>query len=436
MGIFDLNFKANKKPKKNSAINFASRFQQIFLQRVGIVNSYDNDVRTYIEQGYQTNPVVESIVNIISSHVAGAKWCVKNSKGQEIMVPLLNKPSRDHNALMVQPNPLQSWSDLNEAVAVHYLLEGNGFITGEYGSGVNSEIFNTLYHLPSEDMQIISDPGFRGIKGYQVDFAWSADNVIPASSVLHLRTPNPDFDESDNWLFGQSYFRAARLSIQAYNESLETGVWYLQNKGAQKIIHTKDTEMDFSPEAADQLKEKLRAQSQGPKNAGNIPFIDVPLGIIDVSTNPQEALVLEQRKQAALEICNVLNFPPSLIGIQDSTYQNGKEAKKALWENCVIPLLEKLCHGYNRWLAPQFGNVYIEYKLDHVDALQEDRLMRLKAIKEGAGMITINEARKLAGFLPIAKIGDFSGDDMFAGFVQGTLDDSGSDTEGGDDAEA
>ena len=64
---------------------------------------------TYIERGYQQNPIVYGAVNMIAKDVAKAKWRCVNSKGEEIQVPLLAQ-------LMFRPNPLQKWSDLNEAL--------------------------------------------------------------------------------------------------------------------------------------------------------------------------------------------------------------------------------------------------------------------------------------------------------------------------------
>ena len=152
--------------------------------------------------------------------------------------------------------------------------------------------------------------------------------------------------------------------------------------------------------------------------------MDGRLGVLDVSASPEELLVLEQRIQAAKEICNALNFPIQLIGIESSTYQNAKEAKKALWENVIIPELCEIRAGLNRWLAPKFGkNLVLDFDLSEVDALQEDRLMRGKAIKEFAGMITINEARKMAGLQPLDVIGEFGGDDMYVGFTQAVVSD-------------
>ena len=410
--IFDY-FKGREKPKKG-ALEFGDRQSRLFLERIGSVNHYDADLQTYIEKGYQKNPVVYSIVNMIAKNVAKAKWCAYNSKGEKIQSPLLAQ-------LMYKPNPLQKFSDLTEAATTHYLLEGNSFITGEYGTGINSNKFNSMYILPTSKLQVVSGNG-RNISGFVMDTDTSAQE-IPASDVMWMRAANPDFNQNDNWLFGQSPFRAALESIQIYNDAKASLLWFQQNKGAQKILINKDNEIEFSPEALDQLKGKLRKQAQGNNNTGNIPIIDANLDAIDVSSGLEALMLFEQLEQSAQDICNVLNFPSQLIGLKDSTYQNGKEARLALWENCVTPMLDELKNGLNAWLAPQFGDVWLDYDLSHVDAIQEGKLLRFKAIKEAAGMVTINEARAMANLPTIAKIGDFTGEDMYVGFTQAIVKD-------------
>ena len=410
--IFDY-FTGRQKPKKG-ALEFGDRQSRLFLERIGSVNHYDADLQTYIEKGYQKNPVVFSIVNMIAKNVAKAKWCAYNSKGEKIQSPLLSQ-------LMYKPNPLQKFSDLTEAATTHYLLEGNSFITGEYGTGINSSKFNSMYMLPTSKLQVVSGNG-RNISGFVMD----NDNTvqeIPASDVMWMRAANPDFNQNDNWLFGQSPFRAALESIQIYNDAKASLLWFQQNKGAQKILINKDNEIEFSPEALDQLKNKLRKQAQGNNNTGNIPIIDANLDAIDVSSGLDALMLFEQLEQSAQDICNVLNFPSQLIGLKDSTYQNGKEARLALWENCVTPMLEELKNGLNAWLAPQFGDVWLDYDLSHIDAIQEGKLLRFKAIKEAAGMVTINEARSMANLPTINKIGDFTGEDMYVGFTQAIVKD-------------
>ena len=407
-------FKGRQKPKKG-ALEFGDRQARLFLERIGSVNSYDADLQTYIEKGYQSNPVVYSIVNMIAKNVAKAKWCAYNSKGEKVNVPLLSQ-------LMYKPNPLQKWSDLTEAATTHYLLEGNTFITGEYGTGINRAKYNSLFLLPTTQIQVLSKNG-RNISGFLMDTETSS-NEIPASEVMWMRSANPDYNQSDNWLFGQSPFRAALESIKIYNDAKASLLWYQQNKGAQKILINKDNEIEFSPEALDQLKNKLRKQAQGNNNTGNIPIIDANLDAIDVSSGLEALMLFEQLEQSAQDICNVLNFPSQLIGLKDSTYQNGKEAKIGLWENCVTPMLEEIKNGLNAWLTPQFGDVWLDYDVSHIDAIQEGKLLRFQAIAQAAGMVTINEARAMANMPQVGKIGEFTGEDMYLGFTQAVVRDN------------
>lgn len=412
MGLLDI---FNKKAEKR----MPKLFSQVFYQRLGRVNNYDNNHRIYIEHGYQDNPIVKAIVRDITKNFGKARWYVKDKRtGKEI-------EGEDLNGILMNANPDQSLRDFHEATLTQKLLLGNSFDVYENGTGINSGMPSFLWTIPAENVVIVPNKNLNGIAGYQIDSAWTEENVIAASQVLHLREPNPDWDENGDFLFGDSPFRAARRSIQAYNDSLETGVWYLQNKGAQKILMNKDKEVELSPEAMDQFKKKLRAQAQGTSNAANIPIIDASLDVIDVAADPAKALVLEQRIQAACEICNVMGYPKSRIGLEDATYQNAKEAKKAFWENCVLPELEERAAGYNRWLMPLFNpNWIICYDVNHIDALQEDKLMRAKAVQGAAGAITINEARMAMGFDPLADgetIGGLTGSDLYVGFTQSVV---------------
>ena len=413
MGFLDI-FKTKKDQ------TFSRRFSDLFLSRVGGIQTYHDNSRVYVEKGYQDNPVVHAITSITAKHGSKAPWVIKSKSTDDII---------DHtllNALMDRPNTDTSWEDFIQNLITQYVLTGNGFAACDKGTGINEGKPSSIYILPSEETQIILGDNNRSIAGYRVDFL-SADTDVTASEVLHIKTPNPDFDEAGNWLYGQSPFRAARISIQTYNTSVETGLWFLDNKGAQKILFNANEEEEFSPEAIDHLKQKLRLQAQGSKNSANIPIIDGKLDVLDISASADEALVLEQREFAAREICNVLNFPIQLIGIDSATYQNAKEAKKALWENVIIPILCEVRAGLNRWLVPYFGkDIYLDFDISGIDALQEDKLLRFKAIKESAGMITINEARIAAGLKPYewmkepTTMEEFN-EQVYAGFTQAVV---------------
>ena len=400
MGLFD-------RFKRKGKQGFGKLYSNLFLQRAGGIQTYPNDANTYVEKGYQDNPIVSAITTITAKHGSKAPWVIKSKRTGEVVKNTLLE------ALMERTNTDAVWSDFMQDLITQYVLTGNGFAVMEKGTGVNEGKPHAIFMIPSGETQIVLGDNHRSIAGYRVDFL-SQEADIPASDVLHIKTPNPDYDKAGNFLYGQSPFRAARTSIQTYNTSVETGLWFLENKGSQKIL-VNDSEDELGPEAVDKLKQRLRNQSQGAKNSANIPIIDGKLGVLDVSANAPEALVLEQRHQAAREICNVLNFPIQLVGVDAATYQNAKEAKKALWENVLIPILCEVRSGLNRWLTPFFGdNIYLDFDLSNIDALQEDKLMRGKAIREFAGLVTINEARKMAGLKPMTE----GGEEIFVNFTQ------------------
>ena len=412
---------------------FGSRFSEIFISRAGTVQTYDDDDRLYIERGYQDNPVVHAITSITAKHGSKAPWVIKNKVTGKIVSNTLLKD------LMNKPNVNMAWSDFIQDLVTQYILTGNGFASFDKGTGINAGKPSSVFVIPSEETQIILGDNERSIVGYRIDFI-ATDTDITASDVLHIQTPNPDYDEATNHFYGQPPFKAAKISIQTYNTSMEAGLFYLDNKGAQKILYNDNEEEQLGPEAIDKLKQKLRLTAQGSKNNANIPIIDGKIAALDISSSADEALVLEQRDYAAREICNVLNFPIQLIGLDSSTYQNAKEAKKALWENVIIPILCEVRSGLNRWLTPHFGrDLMLDFDLTNIDALQEDKLMRFKAIKESAGMITINEARIAAGHKPYpfwsepTNREEFN-EQVYVGFTQTVIEDVNVDENADNDA--
>ena len=397
-------------------------YSDLYLKRLGKIQTYSDRGDTYIEEGYQNNPIVYSIVNIAAKNGATARWVCKDRKTGE---PIKNYSNVEYalKALMSNPSPDKCWEDFIKELITQKVLTGNAFAAvSRYGSKAINGLSgrpSELFMMPSNEIQIwLNDPQ-NSIEQFVLDFQGSNDSPeygVKAKDVLHVRSDNPDYSIEGDFLWGQSPFRAARRSIQTYNDSLETGVWLLQNRGAETILVNQDADLELSNEAVDALKSKLREQAQSPKNAGNMPIIDANLGVLNVGGNADDILLLQQRQQAAVEICNSLNFPVQLIGIENATYQNAKEAKKALWQNVIIPELEEIKNGLNRWLAPQFSpRIYLDYELYHIDALKEDR-----PLTELANLATVNEARKRAGLEPTQEAW---GNEMYVGFLQGTMKD-------------
>ena len=71
-----------------------------------------------------------------------------------------------------------------------------------------------------------------------------------------------------------------------------------------------------------------------------------------------------------------------------------KEAKKALYQNAVIPELIKVRDELNRWLTPKYGaNLYIDFDFSAIPEMQED-IDKLVSQLGQAWWVTPNEKRQ------------------------------------------
>jgi phage portal protein BeeE len=59
------------------------------------------------------------------------------------------------------------------------------------------------------------------------------------------------------------------------------------------------------------------------------------------------------KEDAARDICISFGVPHILIVPGQSTYNNVREAKLELWEDTILPLLDKAVDNLNAWLVPQ-----------------------------------------------------------------------------------
>lgn len=89
---------------------------------------------------------------------------------------------------------------------------------------------------------------------------------------------------------------------------------------------------------------------------------------------------------------------------------NYAEARKALYEENILPLMDWLRDDLNQWLAPLYDSqTYIDYDRDEIEALSEDRneIATRNNASFAAGWITINDARKSANMALDSQYGKF-----------------------------
>jgi len=192
---------------------------------------------------------------------------------------------------------------------------------------------------------------------------------------------------------------ASAKSVDQNNDSRTWNTSLLQN-GA-RMSGAFMSQANLSDEQYKRLKAETEENYVGSRKAGKFMLLEGGLTWQEMSINPKDMDWLEGLKLSAREIAICYSVPPELIGDgSNKTYSNYQEARKAFYQETVLPMLDYLRDELNNWLVPLYGgNIYLDYNSDEIEALQEDRDHLYARVQAAyvAGMLTRNEAREFLG---------------------------------------
>jgi HK97 family phage portal protein len=370
---------------------------------------------TYIDKGYRYNATIYSIINLITKSATNIPFQVYEVQKSNDLKRYKALTSGDFNSntilqakmlqkkalveledtelheLLDRPNPAQGYNAWIQEIIAFGKLTGNRYIYGigpDTGAGVGK--FRELYVLPSQKVEINSGGIMEPVKEYTLSY--NGTYRIAADDICHIKDTNLYYDGTGSHLYGMSPLKAGLRVMDANNQALTTGVKYLQNQTARGILMSE--EGDLNEVQAKQLKDKFRQQYQGSNNAGDVIITPKKLSWVNFGLNASDLSLIEQYNGTIKDLCNIYNVPVQLLNNTDSTtYNNMKEAKKALYQNAVIPELNKIRDELNRWLAPQYGDkIYIDFDYSSIPELQEE-MDKVVGQMSQAWWITPNEKR-------------------------------------------
>ena len=361
----------------------------ISFQNAGQARWMDRRYDKLAEEGYKRNVVAYRCIRIVAHGAANVPWLLYDAEGDDIEEhPLLD--------LLQRPNPLQAGAAMFETFYSFYLIAGNSYLEAVAAGGAPGE----LWPLRPDRMKVI--PGPRGqpaayahqMNGQEHRFPVS---VTGGSPVLHWKTFHP----LDDW-YGMSPIEAAAYSIDQHNAA---GAWnqaLLQNSARPSgalVYAPKEGPANLSDQQFVRLKDQIGEQYSGPTNAGRPMLLDGGLDWKEMSLSPKDMDFLNTKLQSARDICAAYGVPPMLVGVPgDATYANFKEARMALWEDTILPLLDSATDALNQWLVPAFGEgLRLDYDEDEISALGPRR-EELWARVQAAQFLTINEKRAALGY--------------------------------------
>jgi len=131
------------------------------------------------------------------------------------------------------------------------------------------------------------------------------------------------------------------------------------------------------PEEAAQVQQAWNRDIQGTHNSGKIKVTNKDLNYIQMAMSATDLQLVESDVVTLRAMCNVYGLDSSLFNDPaNKTFNNRKEAEKALYTNAVIPLSEKIAMAHTQYIAQNHfpnGNVRMRQDFSEVDALQSDK---------------------------------------------------------------
>ena len=361
-------------------------------------NSYEDLAR----DGYIENPIVYKCVNEISNGVAAVPF--KLMRGEQ---PIEDHPLLD---LLKRPNPTHSGSEYFQKVVSYLLLSGN---TYQLRVGSDSQPPNELFTLRPDRIRIKTDKhrfmpiAYEYCIDGQVKAVYPIDQITGQSEVKQTKLFNPVDD-----YMGQSPIMPSASDIDQHNLSAKHNTHLLVNgaRPSGAVVYKPRDEVGAMTMLTDSQREQLRNDLQqrftGTNGAGKTMILEGDFDYKEMGLSPKDMDFATMRNMSAQDIALVFGVPAQLIGIGNSqTYNNMAEARLALYEETIIPLLRHLESDLNEWLVPLYGDdLTLSYNIDGIPAITERRRMVtdniLRAVNEG--VLTRNEARERLGLEPIS----------------------------------
>lgn len=357
---------------------------------------------TYAKEGYQNNIIAYRCISLIAKNASCIDLKVfKRNKDHTKGAPFANHPLQQ---LLYRPNPLMGGSRFIEEALSHYLISGNIFTErAEIGKG-NYEMW-----LLRPDMMLVI-PGAGGIpKGYEFkqngrSLKFDFDHINPANSmILHTKTFNP----VDLW-HGQSPMEAAGLSIDSHNDATKFNKSMLQNGARPSAVMEYNPSSDMPAKLDDdafyRLKEEIGSAYSGVVNAGRTMLLEGGLKFVQNQLSHTDISWAQGKEVSAGEIALAFGIPEQLVGVKgQQTFNNNREAKLALYEDAVLPVLSIYLEELTNWWRPIFGDdFYIGYDEETISALAIRRELVWDRVQK-ATHLTIDEKRSATGYAPTGK---------------------------------
>lgn len=351
----------------------APQLHGLDLQNVGEID------REEIKRLYENSAPVQGVVNMIADNVGDV------SRYLELYDKKTGEYIENHFIydLLVRPNDRFSQRKFFTAWAVNKCLFGDAWVYAPKALGRNFGKVEEMYILPSHKVQPEKGGILQPLKN--IKFTGSIEGIDAAEVFESF-----DYNLEDTSFLGTSKIVAAAVYLSVLERGMNREATALKNGGVSNIITPVDKGLGVMPSDADDMEDKLNDIN----NVNGNVALRLPVDVKTLGNTPVDLSILESHKEAVTALCFVFKIPVDLYYGQ-SKYENAKEAKKTIFEQCAIPLANEFAEDLLRYLKLD-KDFELKVNTEEIDVLKAKSSDVLDNIARMHG--SLNELREANGY--------------------------------------
>ena len=346
---------------------------------------------------YRTQDNLRAVVDFLSNSIAQLPLKVYVREGE-------TERRRDRESvaatLLRRPNADQTEFEFIRALVQEYFVFGTVYVwilpDADSESGLQLRVVPSEWIVKAEADAFAPDVIRLCAKngGEAVD--------VPRKEFVQFRTYSPGHPGG--------YLSPISALRQTLQEQIEAGrfrkqLWHSSGRLNAQIIRPANV-TPWDDEARKNFAKAFReAWGAGGSKAGSIPIMEDGMEIKPFATSFKESEWAESVKLSRESVAAAYGVNPSLIwhsGTQ--TYASAKDNARALYADCLGPVIQMIQQRINSFLLPMIGaasNTYVEFDLqEKLKGSFEERAQILQS-SVGAPWLTRNEARADMNLPPI-----------------------------------
>lgn len=362
---------------------------------------------------YTTCPPVSAIINRKAQTLINGKVWVLNSKNKEAQGIEASKIRK----LLKRPNPIQSPKQFEAQMYIYLLCFGFAIILPVKPFGFTDPLDTTsMWNIPASwiDFKATEErfnrTGAETLQEIVINFNGKRI-AFKLNELIIVKDYTPSFNTVT--------FPGSRLLAQAWPinnilGALESSGTIIHNRGPMGILSSDPGKGQYAPlpltkDQKDILERDFRRYGLK-QNQVQVILTNASLKYTAMGSSVRDLMLDEAIQSGTLQLCAGLNFPPFILGLAETTYNNMTEAEKGLYTNATIPDAENIYEQLTNYFNLDNYNLHLDKDFSHIPVLQRDKgaeatarksLNEALKIEWETGLITLDEWREKLGEDPL-----------------------------------